>query len=222
MNNISKKFKVAAVIPFYNEEQFIEKIILETLPFVDIVIAVDDGSTDNSVLSIPKNKKIVVVSYPKNKGKGFALKKGFEASIKLKTDITITLDADFQHQPNYIPNLISELKTYDIVIGNRLSSLNKMPLHRIMSNRLTSFLLSLKTKQRILDSQCGFRAFKTKILDMIMPSFDGFEAESEIIVLAARNNFNIGFCYIPTIYGEEKSKMRSMQTIKGFLKVITK
>jgi len=222
LNSTLKKNKVCAVIPFYNESENLPEIITATLPFVDRVIAVNDGSTDNSSSKICDSKNVTVISYSQNQGKGFALNKGFEESIKSDFDYTVTLDADFQHKPEYIPSLIEALNNSDIVIGNRLNSLNRMPIHRILSNKLTSLLLSVKTKQKIIDSQCGFRAYRTKILYSILPSFTGFEAESEILLNAARKNLRISFVYIPTIYNNEKSKMKSFQAIKGFIKVILK
>lgn len=220
MNNISKTNKVCAVIPFYNESRSIREVINRTLPFVDFVIAVDDGSTDNSSNEIPKSENVILFSYPDNRGKGYALKTGFMESIKRTTGITITLDADLQHIPEKIPELISGLENYDVVIGNRLHNLKKMPVQRILSNKLTSLLLSIKTKQKLTDTQSGFRAYKTKILKDILPAFTGFEAESEMLVKAAENGYKINFVPIPTIYADETSKMKSVQAIIGFIKVL--
>ena len=220
LNNYSKKNNICAVIPFYNESKNIEEIIKNTLNYVDFVIAVNDGSTDDSCSKIPHDKNIFLITYPDNRGKGFALNQGFKESISRQFEITITLDADFQHSPKLIPDLINALNSFDIVIGNRLTDFQKMPMHRIASNKLTSFFLSLKTRQKLLDTQCGFRAYKTKILESILPSNNGFDAESQILVNAARHNYKIGFVKIPTIYGNEKSKMKSLQTIAGFIKVM--
>jgi len=220
LNKYLKKNKICAVIPFYNECKTIEKIITQTLNFVDFVIAVDDGSVDNSAKEIPQNENIILLSFKQNKGKGFALKAGFEKSISLNTCCTITLDADFQHPPEIIPALVSKLSYFDIVVGNRLTDTRSMPVQRIASNKITSFLLSIKTGIKLKDTQCGFRGFKTDILRNILPSHNGFEAESEILVKAAGMNYKIGFVDIPAIYGNEKSKMKSFKAINGFLKVL--
>jgi hypothetical protein len=95
-----------------------------------------------------------------------------------------------------------------------------MPIQRRMSNKITSFVLSKKTGQKILDSQCGFRAYSAKVLQEVKTVFDGFEAESEILVRSVRKEFKIGFVDIPTIYGKEKSKMKAIQAITGFVKVL--
>lgn len=220
MNNTLKKNKVCAVIPFYNESRTISGITRETLKYVDTVILVNDGSTDDSLKFIPDDERVVLLSSTKNEGKGSALRKGFLKSIELNSEFTVSLDADFQHEPEWIPRLLKGLESADITIGNRLNDLSSMPLQRIMSNKITSFLLSVKTGTTIIDSQCGFRAFRTNSLKNILPTYTGFEAESEMLILSARNNLRIASVDISTIYGDEKSKIKPFTTIYGFLRVL--
>ena len=212
----------AAVIPFYNEKNTLKKIISETSKFVDIIILVNDGSTDTWDLEIPDCENIFLISHDKNLGKGEALKAGFLKSIEQNNHFTITLDADLQHDPKYIPSILNELEKFDMVIGKRNILKTEMPFHRRMSNFLTSKLLSIKTGENILDSQSGFRGFKTEILKEILPSFSGFEAESEMIVKCCKKNYSIGYIDIPTIYGNDDSKMKAIPTILGFIKVLFK
>ncbi len=219
MNIMSRKPRIAAVIPFFNEEKTLQEIIRRTLLFCDTVIAVNDGSTDDFLRHIQINEKIVFISNKKNQGKGFATTRGMKKSIELNSDITVIIDADLQHPPEYIPRLTEILDRYDIAIGNRLGEMKDMPYIRRLSNKLTSLLLSLKLKQVIADSQCGFRAYRTSVLHDILPVSYGYEAETEILIKAARKNYKIGFAEIPTIYENEKSKMKSFQTIRGFLRV---
>lgn len=220
MNSTSKQNKVCAVIPFFNESRTITGITTDTLKYVDKVILVNDGSTDESLNLIPDNDRIILISSNKNEGKGSALRKGFLKSIDLNSDFTVTLDADFQHEPRWIPELVKGLDFADVTIGNRLNDLSSMPFQRIMSNKTTSYLLSIKTGTKIIDSQCGFRAFRTTVLKNILPAFNGFEAESEMLILAARNNLRITSVDISTIYGDEKSKIKPLQTIYGFLRIL--
>lgn len=222
MNSLNQKIKVCAVIPFYNERDFIQDVITETLNYVDKVIAVNDGSTDGTEKLITEFERVQIISSDHNYGKGNALQIGFDESIKQNYNIIVTLDADKQHNPEYIPKLISYLTEFDCVIGNRLDDLEKMPLTRIMSNKLTSLLLTLKTGQRIVDSQCGFRAYKSNLLKAIKTFSYGFEAESEMIVYASRLGYKIGFVNIPTVYGQEKSKMNSIKATIGFIKILFK
>jgi glycosyltransferase involved in cell wall biosynthesis len=219
--DINKKSdSVCAIIPFYNEKETLNTVLEETAKFVDYIIAVNDGSNDNLYLEERKKSFVEIIDLDKNFGKGKALSVGFEKAISSGFDYMITLDADLQHEPNYIPELIYNLKLYDIVIGNRLNNLQTMPLQRRLSNKLTSLLLTVKTGQEIFDSQCGFRAYRRVVLEQIKTHNSGFEAESEILIKAAKKGFTIGFIDISTIYGNEKSKMRPLDAIIGFLRVL--
>ncbi len=211
---------VCAVIPFFNEIKTLKRAVKDSLEFVDKVIAIDDGSDDNSICEIENITNVISIRFPVNKGKGEALKMGFEKAIELKYDKIITLDADLQHNPQFIPQILTELNKFDIVIGNRLNDLKNMPLQRRLSNRITSSLLSIKTGQKILDAQCGFRGYRFSVLELVKTKYSGFEAESEILVSASRKGFKIGFIEIPTIYRGSKSKMRAIRTIIGFLKIL--
>ncbi len=212
--------KTAAIIPFYNESSTIKEIVESTLKYVDIVIAVDDGSSDNSASQVFGFQNVFLVSIEKNTGKGFALQKGFNKAIELNVQNVITIDADLQHPSEQIPFLIKELVKSDIVIGNRMNDISTMPLQRIMSNKITSYILSKKTKQFIPDSQCGFRAFNVKVLKNVTTTLNGYEAESEILIFASRKGFKIGNYPIPTIYTKSKSKMNPLKAIFGFIRVI--
>ena len=211
---------VCAVVPFYNEKETLSILLTETLKYVDFVIAVNDGSTDDSYMSERNISNVKIVDLQKNFGKGKALSVAFEEAVKDGFELIVTLDADLQHDPKFIPDFLSALINYDIVIGNRLKNLKDMPLQRRISNKLTSYLLTKKTGQKIHDSQCGFRAFRSEVLIKIKTNYTGYEAESEILIKAARNGFKIGFIDIPTIYGTEKSKMKPGEAIIGFLKVL--
>lgn len=212
--------KTSVVIPVFNEEGFVGKVVSGVLPHVDGVIVVDDGCSDNSLSEIPSDSKIHIIRHYKNKGKGSALRSGFEFVLSEGFEYIVTLDADLQHPPSLIPQFINALDTKDVIIGARRRDLNVMPIHRIASNYLTSKILSYKLHIPILDSQCGFRAFRCDILRSIMPKRTGFEAETEMLIYAGQSGLRIGFIEIPTIYGREKSKMRSMKTIFEFIKLV--
>jgi glycosyltransferase involved in cell wall biosynthesis len=220
LSSISKQAKVVAVIPFYNEEQLLLQTLTQTLPFVDHIIAVNDGSTDSSLKQLPDSPKMILINNPTNIGKGSALNKGFMESIKINSTFTITLDADLQHPPGLIPEFVNALQTSDVVIGNRLTEINKMPFQRRLSNRISSYLLSKKAGKPIIDSQCGYRAYRTAILPEIIPISTGYESESEILINAAKKNFKITFIPIPAIPTFRKSKIKSIPLILRFLKII--
>jgi glycosyltransferase involved in cell wall biosynthesis len=220
LNNLENKNNIAAVIPFFNESRTIYPIVNNTLKYVDCVIAVDDGSTDDSSSKIPESKNITLLKFKANRGKGFALREGLNEGVKKGYTQLITIDADLQHNANEIPLLIHGLNNFHIVIGNRLNNLVNMPLHRKMSNKITSFLLSVKTGKKIIDSQCGFRAYRAEVIKNIKTVKNGYEAESEILIKASRKGYKIGFTDVSTIYGNEESKISPVKTTFNFVKVL--
>ena len=220
MNKSSNINRVAAVIPFFNESKTIKKVVDQTLKHVETVIAVDDGSTDNSGGKVREGEGVIVLKYESNHGKGFALRKGLKKGVEEGFTVLVTLDADLQHNPEEIPLLVSQLKNYHIVIGNRLNDVKRMPFQRIMSNKVTSKLLTLKTRQKIVDSQCGFRAYRAEVIKNVHTVKNGYEAESEILIKASRMGYKIGFVNISTIYGDERSKMSSFKTTFAFIKLL--
>jgi hypothetical protein len=97
-----------------------------------------------------------------------------------------------------------------------------MPLERIVSNTITSSLVSARTGVPIKDSQSGFRLIGRNVLSAINLDSDGYEAETELLIKAARKGFRITFVPIATIYGTSRSYMTHWKTTKRFLQVLFK
>ncbi|MDP3682831.1 MAG: glycosyltransferase family 2 protein, partial [Ignavibacteria bacterium] len=141
---IDKPF-VAAVIPFYNPENIFRKVIEDTLPYVDKLILVNDGSTQKIDDLIVTDSKINLLEFEKNMGKGAALKRGINEALIFGSEFIITLDSDYQHEPGFIPLFLKALESSKFVIGKRNISFKQMPFLRVLSNTITSKVLSLKT-----------------------------------------------------------------------------
>lgn len=218
----SSKRKVSAIVPFFNEKNTLPELINRLKKEVDYIILVDDGSTDDWPKLISLSDNMCCLSHSKNSGKGKALVTGLEKSLEMGFDLSVTIDADLQHPPEYINQFLKEIENKDLVIGNRLKDISSMPIQRRMSNKITSGMINFKFHSDIIDSQNGFRAFRNEILSDILPDSHGFEAETEMLIKAIKNNLRIGNIQIPTIYGNTDSKMKPLQAIKGFLKVYFK
>ncbi len=161
--------------------------------------------------------------HDKNKGKGAALKTGFRHLLySTKCDSVITMDSDLQHDPAEIPNFVAEWRrsNADLVIGFRKRIGTGMPIHRILSNTITSALVSARTGVKIRDSQSGYRLIAREALFSIDVQSDGYEAETEILIRAARKGFRFSFVPIATIYDGAKSHMTHWQTTRNFLRVL--
>ncbi|MGI0057549.1 MAG: glycosyltransferase family 2 protein [Nitrosarchaeum sp.] len=192
---------IIACIPAYNEERMISDIIHRAKKFVDKVIVCDDGSSDNTVQNA-KQAGAEVIQHQKNCGKGAAMKSLFKYAKQIDADITVTLDGDGQFLPEEIPKLIAPVieKKSDIVIGFRFDDKTEMPSYRRIGNKLLDKVTNIAVDLPVRDSQSGFRAYSKKAVDMINFSTDGFGADSEILINAAKSGLIISEVKATVIY----------------------
>jgi glycosyltransferase involved in cell wall biosynthesis len=199
--------KVAVLIPAYNEEERLRSV-LEGIHYVERtnVIVVDDGSMDRTQ-AVAREAGVVVLHHPQNRGKGAALRTGFEYIRRHGFDAVITIDADGQHDPAYIPQFVSraEATNADIIIGDRPRTIGTMPTLRSIVNFLTSMVASLLARACIRDTQSGYRLIRTRLLDKIQLTTTRFQTESEILIRASRHGYTINSVPIDTIYRGERS-----------------
>ena len=189
------RVKAVAVIPAYNEEHSIAKVILGTKRYVDRVIVCDDGSTDMTSI-IAKELGARVVKHNENRGKGEALRTLYKEIAELSPDIIVTVDGDGQHDPDEIPMLVKPIETgeSDVVIGSRYVDGGKMdaPFHRRFGLRVINFLYKKVGGLRIKDTQCGFRAYSKKAFEFLMQcDAKGYGIEGEQLMLAAKNGLRV-------------------------------
>lgn len=184
--------KLTAILPAYNEELCISGIILGSRKYVDRIIVVDDGSSDNTA-EIAELAGAEVISHRTNKGKGGALRTGFEAAKG--SEIIITLDADGQHNPNEIPKLIAPLINgeADVVNGSRYVDGNgkETPAYRRVGQTVLDKATNLTSGINITDSQSGFRAFARRAIPAFRFNCIDFGIESEMITDAANAGLRI-------------------------------
>ena len=198
--------KVTAVLPAYNEELCISSIILGSKKYVDKIIVVDDGSTDNTA-EIAELAGAQVITHPYNKGKGAALKTGFKTAAK--SEIIVTIDSDGQHNPEEIPKLIAPILSgkADIVNGSRYISGNKKdtPSYRRIGQFLLDKITNMGSGLNITDSQSGFRAFARYTMPAFRFNCADFGIESEMLTDAANAGLRIREVEIGVRYDVDSS-----------------
>jgi len=215
----NKRF--CAVIPAYNVERMIGGVVSGALGYIKDVIVVDDGSIDDTS-KIAEDSGAVVLRHKVNRGKGDALRTGFEYALKNNFTHVITIDGDGQHDPSDIPKFIEKSRDYDIVVGAREFRTGKMPPIRILSNNITTSLVSLVTGRNVRDAYCGYRAINADILRKIDLKYGGFMLEPEILIKALKKGYRMDSVPIKTIYGDEKSNIKSAKDTAEFIKMIVK
>lgn len=179
----SQKGPIVAIIPAYNEEVAIGSIIIHTQQYVDRVIVVDDGSTDNTSL-IARAAGAEVLTLGKNRGKAAAMMRGFQRARELNPLVTIMLDGDGQHNPPEIPALIKPILDgkADLVIGSRfLINGNNIPRYRQLGQKTLNIATQAGSGFASTDSQSGFRAISKKGLGHLNFTSEGYNIESDMI-----------------------------------------
>ncbi len=220
-----KKKKVFIVIPAYNEEKSIPRVIkdLKQHGYNNIVV-VDDGSSDRT-FDVSKKLGVFVLRHRINRGLGGALNTGINAALELGADIIVTFDADGQHDVNDLPKMIKPLLSgeADVVIGSRFlnkKELRKMPLFRKLGIRFLNFLTYLLFHVRTTDSQSGLRAFSRRSASLIRINANRMEVSSEFFREFGIHKLRVKEVPIRVIY-TDYSLRKGQATING-IKVILK
>lgn len=178
--------RVVILIPAYNEEKTIAHVVIEASRYGDVIVC-DDGSTDYTG-AIAEKLGVNVIRHSVNMGYGASLASLFKEAIKLNPTYVVTLDADLQHDPKYIPKLIEALEkeNADVAIGVRVAG-DETPLYRRIGVRLFSKLVS----KSLSDVQSGFRVYKGDIIEDLIPREKGMEASIEIIENALKMGLKV-------------------------------
>ncbi|MBD3196373.1 MAG: glycosyltransferase [Candidatus Lokiarchaeota archaeon] len=183
-SSIDKRPKISIVIPLYNEEKTIKKVLkkIPNDPYYEIIV-VDDGSIDNGIKKITElnDNRIRIISHSTNIGYGAAIKTGVKYSCG---EIVVTIDSDGQHDPSDISKLIKPIiqDKADLVIGSRYlgNCCYKVPLYTRLGESVINLVLRLLFRQKVKNNQSGLRAFKKEndyILERLKNKGMGFTTE---------------------------------------------
>jgi glycosyltransferase involved in cell wall biosynthesis len=219
MREASSQAAIVALIPAYNAAPFVADVIRKARAHVP-VIAVNDGSRDNTLDEIRRTDASVIDQQP-NQGKGVALRTGFRVALDRGADAVIQLDADGQHDPAEIPLFLEKYYTTaaDLVIGER--EFSGMPLVRRLSNTFGRAAFSWAVGRRIRDNQSGYRLLSRRLIEAVLESKEqGYEFEMDMILIAIKRGWRIEGVPIRTIYGDEVSNIKPMQHVVHFFRMV--
>ncbi len=221
MNNFETS-KICVVIPTYNNAGTLQDVVERTLQFCKDVIVVNDGCTDTSADILASfGKKITVVGYEKNRGKGFALKKGFEKAKLLGFDYAITIDSDRQHFPEDIPLFINELSQHPnaLIVGSRNLNEENMPGKNTFANKFSNFWFKIQTGVKLPDTQTGYRLYPLKNLPNLSFLTSRYEAELELLVGAAWRGVDLIPIKINVFYPKAEERVTHFRPFWDFLRI---
>lgn len=206
---------IRLIIPAYNEAGPLQSL-LPRLPAElsghDVrALVVSDGSSDNTSI-VARAAGVEVVELETNRGKGTAVSAALAAIVHREHEIVVFMDADGQHDPGDLANLIGPLLVdeADIAIGSRYAideRRGNTPLNRYLVRCLTVAVLQQILGTRYTDPYCGFRAFQTAALNQVEFCGSRYEGELEILFDAHRCGLRVVEVPIKKIYGPGTSKM---------------
>jgi glycosyltransferase involved in cell wall biosynthesis len=215
------QYKFVSIIPAYNPGEIVTEIVSAVSKHVDLVIVVDDGSdADNKryLAECSLIENVHLITFPGNKGKGYALIAGLREAIKHEPDYIFTIDSDGQHDPKEVPRFKQFITTsdqaYDLVIGTRKIA-EETPLRSKIGNIFTAKLFNALFERTIADTQSGLRVlsanFAKDVVSRIQPG--RYETEMRMLIHAVETGRVIGNMKIETIYLDQNknSKFRPLQ-----------
>lgn len=216
------QMKTAAIIPAFNEVEHIAAVVTAAGQYVDEVIVVDDGSAKPLKQYLPDDKKIIYLRHRINLGKGAAMNTGAQYAARHGIEAIVFMDADGQHEPREITNLLRPLaeNKADIVFGFRTFK-KDMPLIAKLGNIFLTKMLSWLFRITISDTQSGFRALKVSAYSKLKWNSPRYAAETEMIVNTGKYHIRWAEVPIKTIYLNKYRGMTVLDGMRIFINMIS-
>lgn len=220
---------VAVVMPIHNEALQIEKAIQRVPKFVDLIITVNDGSTDGTpeILSQIRDRRLVRLEHDRNRGVGAATKTGYLYSLTAGVDLIAVMDGDGQMDGLDLSQLLDcALAGTDYVKGNRFlksDSIDCMPRLRYLGNRFFSWLTRKAALfHQDLDAHCGYTVIKGRALRRLPLGqlYDRYGFPTEMFFAARREGLTISSVPVKTVYGDEISGINPLTTVPAIFFLI--
>ena len=225
---MSDRPKVVVVMPAYNAGRTL-RMTYESLPkeAVNLVILVDDGSTDQT-LEIARELGLEIFVHNKNYGYGANQKTCYREALKAGADVVVMVHPDYQYDPTLVPQMIEPIERgqADIVLGSRLKSgtalAQGMPWWKFVANRFLTWLENRVFRLSLSEYHTGYRAFRREVLETVnfTANSDGFVFDQEIIAQAVAARFRLAEIAVPTRYFAEASSASFLDSTVYGLRIL--
>ncbi|WP_459209519.1 DUF2062 domain-containing protein [Aquimarina rhabdastrellae] len=226
-NTFSETFKqlnCCVIIPTYNNQKTLTRVLDGVLSYTNNVIVVNDGATDETpqILSQYKNR-IELITFSENKGKGVALRVAFKKASELGYDYAITIDSDGQHYPKDLPVFLEALEKQNpdkplLLIGSRKMDDPTVPNKSSFGNKFSNFWYYVETGIKLDDTQSGYRLYPIKEIEKLNLYTTKFELEIEVIVKLAWNRVEVRNVPIEVLY-DENERVTHFRPFKDFTRI---
>ena len=207
------------IVPTYNNQKTLKKVLDSILDFTQNIIIVNDGSTDETSEILKQYSQFTQIHHPKNIGKGRALRNGFRKAIEMHFEYAITIDSDGQHFASDIPNFIAEIQKEpnSLLIGSRNMTQENVPKKSSFGNKFSNFWFQFETGIKLEDTQSGFRLYPLKLIPKQFYT-NKFEFEIEVIVRSAWKGIVVKNIPIQILY-DPAERVSHFRPFKDFTRI---
>jgi glycosyltransferase involved in cell wall biosynthesis len=206
--------KIAVVVPAYNEASLIARTLSSIPAFVDSIVVVDDGSSDETfgIAKRADDTRVIVHRHPDNRGVGAAIATGYRCAFERGADVAIVMAGDAQMDPHDLHALLQPLLRGDAeyVKGDRLShphALSAMPLSRFIGNHVLSLLTRWVTGLPVRDSQCGYTGLSRAAMHLLanVSLWPRYGYPNDLLGHFADAGVRVQDVVVRPVYGDERS-----------------
>lgn len=209
------------IIPTYNNSGTICDVIRSVLEYSYDVMVVNDGCTDHTSELLTQFDNLKILSYDKNRGKGYALRLALNHARKEGYRYAITIDADGQHYADDIPVFVERIQQVpdSLLIGARNLRADNMPSKNTFANKFSNFWYRVETLHVLQDTQSGYRLYPLRKLDNIFFVTRRYEFEVEIIVRAAWRGVNVENIPVKVYYPPVEERVSHFRPLRDFTRI---
>lgn len=221
MQTLFQELNTVVLVPTFNNELTLEKVLKDILAYTSNIIVVNDGSTDStSKILNSQFHTLQLIHFSKNQGKGKALRTGLKLAEKLGYDYAISIDSDGQHFANDLPKFLLEIKKNGpaLLIGDRNMEQEGIPQKSSFGNRFSNFWYYFETGIKLNDTQSGYRLYPIQSLKKLNFFTTKFEFEIEVIVKAAWAGISVKNIPIQIYYAQE-DRVTHFRPFKDFTRI---
>lgn len=213
--------ETCVLIPTYNNEQTIVQVISGVKLYIADIIVVNDGSTDSTSRLLEGMDGITVVSYPKNKGKGYALRMGLKEAAARGFRYAISIDSDGQHYASDIPLFLKKIEEIPdaLLIGARNLRQDNMPGRNTFANKISNFWYRVETGKKLADTQSGYRLYPVQATQEMRYFTRRYEFEVESIVRASWKGIEVVNIPINVYYAPAGERLSHFRPFKDFIRI---
>ena len=215
------KHKICVLIPTFNNAGTLKNVLDGVLQHTKHVIVVNDGSTDNTSTVLSEYPGIHQVTFPKNKGKGLALRTGFRKAVELGYDYAITIDSDGQHFPSDLPQFIKQLEREgpSLIIGARNMNQSSVPGKSSFGYKFSNFWFLVETGIKAPDTQSGYRLYPVALMNNMRFFTRKFEFEIEVLVRASWKGIRISSVPVSVYYAPSAERVSHFRPFRDFTRI---